>query len=93
MLQRFGAYFGDLLIRSLASLIVVLVKSIVFVPMVYLFCWLTGRHHPSHDLWLGFFLGAFWFTDVSRGKRDQFIRGVRRRMQALPAVSGESPSP
>jgi len=37
-------------------------KSLILVPMLYLFCWLTGRHLPSYETFLWFLLGGFWFT-------------------------------
>ena len=49
-------------------------KSLVFVPLLYLFCWLTGRHMPSYETFAFFFLGGLWFTDVSDNTRQNFIR-------------------
>lgn len=49
-------------------------RSLVLVPLLYLFCWLTGRHLPSYETFVFFFLGGLWFTDVSAKSRQEFLR-------------------
>lgn len=60
-------------------------KSLVIVPLLYLFPWLTWRHFPSHEQ-VGFLLvGGLMFTDVS----DKVRQRLFRRFHAVPHVPAE----
>ena len=71
------------LVDILLRIAKVAARSLVFVPLLYLFCWLTGRHLPTYETFLFFFLGGLWFTDVSDKSRQRFLRFLHGLSHAL----------
>ncbi len=49
-----------------AKLLKIAINTLTAGPAFYLIIWLSSHHAPSHDMWLGFFLGALLFTSVNR---------------------------
>lgn len=62
------------LLDILLKIATVAAKSLIIVPLLCLFSWLTERHLPSHDEFGFFFVGGLIFSDVSDKTRQRFLR-------------------